>query len=308
MPFLGNDQAETFELVKAGKFTFPTADFKGVTPLAKALVSEMLQYDHELRITVTDALRHDWMTGGAAKVKRKGSVMSLRKSKSTRRASVRKSSGGAGRTGSIRITEVTGIMHDLGLGKCKACVTAGPPGAYLVKVQPKTQTFAILLNTGRGMVEMEAKVDDSEEHAVMTEEGTSYGVLFQGMRFKNVNDLIRGFNRLKIQHASAGTLQIKRSADLFLTSQPPKETEPDLLRAGPGAFMLHKTKDGHFLSANDNGQGVVEEELTVMPSGAVHFYHTTFKSLEDMAANLHLNPFKGKSGRPIVAKVPAFHE
>ena len=28
MPFLGNDQAETFELVKAGKFTFPTADFK----------------------------------------------------------------------------------------------------------------------------------------------------------------------------------------------------------------------------------------------------------------------------------------
>ena len=27
-PFLGNDQAETFDLVKAGKFTFPTADFK----------------------------------------------------------------------------------------------------------------------------------------------------------------------------------------------------------------------------------------------------------------------------------------
>ena len=25
----------------------------------------------------------------------------------------------------------------------------------------------------------------------MTEEGMSYGVLFQGMRFKNINDLIR---------------------------------------------------------------------------------------------------------------------
>lgn len=300
MPFLGNDQAETLEIVKRGKFSFPNEDFGGVTSNAKELVSLLMMYNPEERLLLKDALAHAWM-GDAPTIKRRGSVMSLRKSKSTRRSSIRRSSidsfGDDSPSKPGRITEVTGIVHDTPLGLCRDCVKASSPGSYLVKVAAKTSKFIVLVQTAHKMFELEAKVEGDGE------------IIFHGMAFAEINGLVRSFNRLKISDNKGGTLKIVDSAPLWLTTASPEKCKNDVQFAGPGRFLIHKTSKGTFLSINDNGTGVQVEKLKHSTKTGFQFKGKNYSSVHDLASALVRSPFTGSiSGRPVIATQSPYAE
>jgi calcium-dependent protein kinase len=48
--------------VKAGKYTFDIPEFKNISEQAKDLISKLLIYDPEKRISAEEALQHTWIT------------------------------------------------------------------------------------------------------------------------------------------------------------------------------------------------------------------------------------------------------
>jgi calcium-dependent protein kinase len=48
--------------VKAGKYTFDIPEFKNISEQAKDLISKLLIYDPEKRISAEEALQHPWIT------------------------------------------------------------------------------------------------------------------------------------------------------------------------------------------------------------------------------------------------------
>jgi serine/threonine-protein kinase Chk2 len=62
-PWNDSDFGTLCETVLAGKYNFPVARWDGVSVSAKALCSRLLTVNPELRITVEEALEHEWVTG-----------------------------------------------------------------------------------------------------------------------------------------------------------------------------------------------------------------------------------------------------
>lgn len=83
MPFQGDTNEETFAAIKIGKFEFPAENFGGVSAMAIEFVKALLVYDPKKRPTASEALENDWLLGKASKLRRKGSVMSMRKKRNS---------------------------------------------------------------------------------------------------------------------------------------------------------------------------------------------------------------------------------
>eukprot|EP00040_Diaphanoeca_grandis_P018683 m.98270 g.98270 ORF g.98270 m.98270 type:complete len:460 (-) comp27047_c0_seq1:501-1880(-) len=83
MPFQGDNNDEIFAKIKSGVVAFPTEDFSGVSEQAIALIKLMLQLNPDERITAEDALQHQWLSGKAPKLRRKGSVMSMKRQRNS---------------------------------------------------------------------------------------------------------------------------------------------------------------------------------------------------------------------------------
>jgi len=61
-PFDGDDDKKVMDKVKRGEFTMTGKDWDRVSPSAKDLVSRLLEFNPEERITAKDALDHSWLT------------------------------------------------------------------------------------------------------------------------------------------------------------------------------------------------------------------------------------------------------
>jgi len=59
-PFYGKNDAEILEAVKRGKYTFSSPIWNCVSPLAKDLITRLLQYDPSDRLTAREAMDHEW--------------------------------------------------------------------------------------------------------------------------------------------------------------------------------------------------------------------------------------------------------
>lgn len=60
-PFNGSDDDEILDSVLEGKFTFNVREFRNVSKDAKHLITQMLTYNHKNRISIAEALEHDWI-------------------------------------------------------------------------------------------------------------------------------------------------------------------------------------------------------------------------------------------------------
>lgn len=60
LPFYGDNKAEVFNKINAGKFSFKHKEFEAVSNEAKELIKKMLQKDPDDRISGTDALKDPW--------------------------------------------------------------------------------------------------------------------------------------------------------------------------------------------------------------------------------------------------------
>jgi calcium-dependent protein kinase len=59
-PFPGKNDREILKNVAKGTYTLETEEWKFVTPEAKDLINQMLMFNPDKRINVTDALKHPW--------------------------------------------------------------------------------------------------------------------------------------------------------------------------------------------------------------------------------------------------------
>lgn len=55
-PFNGDNDAQIFERIKSGKFSFPSPEWDYVSKAAKSLIRTMLEFDPKVRITAQEAL------------------------------------------------------------------------------------------------------------------------------------------------------------------------------------------------------------------------------------------------------------
>lgn len=81
-PFWDDDQGKMFELIKKGRYEYPSPEWDSVTPAAKELIDKMLILDQNKRITAKDALEHPWIQNRervAAVVHRQETISVLRK-------------------------------------------------------------------------------------------------------------------------------------------------------------------------------------------------------------------------------------
>ena len=60
-PFNADTDELILEKIKTGKFTFPSEEWDTVSPLAKDLVSHMLQFHPSKRVSASEALEHKWL-------------------------------------------------------------------------------------------------------------------------------------------------------------------------------------------------------------------------------------------------------
>ena len=60
-PFNGSDDDDILDSVLEGKFTFNVREFRNVSQDAKDLIKLMLTYNHKNRISIAEALEHDWL-------------------------------------------------------------------------------------------------------------------------------------------------------------------------------------------------------------------------------------------------------
>lgn len=60
-PFIGEDDYETFELVKLGKYSYSGSQWSNVSKQAKALIDKLLTFDAKKRINAEEALKDPWI-------------------------------------------------------------------------------------------------------------------------------------------------------------------------------------------------------------------------------------------------------
>jgi len=61
-PFYGDKDAEIFESVKKAEFNFPSPEWDGISPQAKAFIRALLQKNPSARMTAQEALQHEWFS------------------------------------------------------------------------------------------------------------------------------------------------------------------------------------------------------------------------------------------------------
>ena len=59
-PFNGNDDDDILDSVLEGRFTFNVKEFKNVSEQAKDLITQLLTYNHKSRVSIAQALEHEW--------------------------------------------------------------------------------------------------------------------------------------------------------------------------------------------------------------------------------------------------------
>ena len=59
-PFDGTDENEIIKNVKAGIFELDLPEFKQVSPSAKSLVANLLQFESKQRLSARTAINHHW--------------------------------------------------------------------------------------------------------------------------------------------------------------------------------------------------------------------------------------------------------
>lgn len=62
-PFYHEDNFELFEIIKTGKYSFDTPQWKSISKEAKDLISKLLVVDPEKRLKGPEILAHPWITG-----------------------------------------------------------------------------------------------------------------------------------------------------------------------------------------------------------------------------------------------------
>lgn len=60
-PFNGKTDKDIFQAILEGKFSFPEKKWSHISDEAKDLVSKLLEYDPEKRISARQALSHPWI-------------------------------------------------------------------------------------------------------------------------------------------------------------------------------------------------------------------------------------------------------
>lgn len=60
-PFNGNSTQEILEAVKEGKYDMKGPEWNRISKEAKDLVSKMLEYDPDIRISAREAMKHEWL-------------------------------------------------------------------------------------------------------------------------------------------------------------------------------------------------------------------------------------------------------
>ena len=61
-PFNGKNDTEILEKVSNGKYSLSGAEFQSISSEAKDLISKMLEYNAESRLSALEAINHDWFT------------------------------------------------------------------------------------------------------------------------------------------------------------------------------------------------------------------------------------------------------
>lgn len=64
-PFGGPNDETIIKKVFAGQFSFPSPEWDNISADAKDLLSKMLTYDPEERISAAEALQHPWISGAS---------------------------------------------------------------------------------------------------------------------------------------------------------------------------------------------------------------------------------------------------
>lgn len=64
-PFGGNSDEIILKRVFAGQFSFPSPEWDAISSEAKDLISKMLMFDANLRISASEALNHPWITNAS---------------------------------------------------------------------------------------------------------------------------------------------------------------------------------------------------------------------------------------------------
>jgi len=60
-PFNGSSDQEIMKRVRMGKFTFSDAVWSQISDKAKALITKLLTYDPDQRVSAEEALKHPWI-------------------------------------------------------------------------------------------------------------------------------------------------------------------------------------------------------------------------------------------------------
>ena len=66
-PFNAESDELILEKIKKGKFTFPPEEWDTVSPLAKDLVTKMLEFNPSKRLSASEALTHKWLVSNNTK-------------------------------------------------------------------------------------------------------------------------------------------------------------------------------------------------------------------------------------------------
>jgi calcium-dependent protein kinase len=77
-PFIGEDDFETFELVKIGKYTYSGSQWSNVSKSAKALIDKLLTLDPKKRLSAEEALKDPWILSNASAKNKKSENVDLK--------------------------------------------------------------------------------------------------------------------------------------------------------------------------------------------------------------------------------------
>ncbi|ETW05679.1 CAMK/CDPK protein kinase [Aphanomyces invadans] len=69
-PFYGDSDPEIFQSVRAGKYSYDTPEWVGVSAEAKDLIDHLLLLNPSKRLTAAEALQHPWLSGSAPATER----------------------------------------------------------------------------------------------------------------------------------------------------------------------------------------------------------------------------------------------
>uniref|UniRef100_A0A914WCY9 Protein kinase domain-containing protein n=1 Tax=Plectus sambesii TaxID=2011161 RepID=A0A914WCY9_9BILA len=76
-PFLGENNAETYNNVQKGQWEFDEESFSGISDRAKDFVSHLLVYDKDKRMSAKECLEHPWIVESRRMARQQSSIASL---------------------------------------------------------------------------------------------------------------------------------------------------------------------------------------------------------------------------------------